>query len=129
MTKKRLLELTVRKYHLEISYEFFIWLFLLKGKQHASLQTIITNLTTMTTICLFFLNASFLFCLASTQSSELINSRKKLITKVTEDLKEGASIKCLNYIVDSVSNQHLITDLSVPMKIFDHKEIRLNQLS
>ena len=89
----------------------------------------IRTLGTMTRACLFFLHVSFLFCLASTQSSELMNSRKRLITKVTEDLKEETSIKCLNYIVDSVSNQHLITDLSVPMKIFDHKEIRFNQLS
>ena len=83
----------------------------------------------MTTTCLFFLHILFLLTLASTQSSELMNSRKRLIAKVIEDLKEETSIKCLNYVVDSVSNQHLITDLSVPIKIFDHKEIRLNQLS
>lgn len=80
-------------------------------------------------ILLFFFLDVFLFCLASSQSPELINSRKRLITKVTEDLKEETSIKCLNYVVDSANNQNLITDLSVPMKIVDHKEMRFNQLS
>lgn len=83
----------------------------------------------MTMIFLFFFHGLFLFCLTSSQSPELINSRKRLIKKVTDDLKEETSIKCLNYVVDSANNQNLITDLSVPMKIVDHKEIRFNQLS
>ena len=80
-------------------------------------------------ILLLFFIGFFLFCLASSQSPELINSRKRLITKVIEDLKEETSIKCLNYVVDSANNQIFITDLSVPMKIVDHKEMRFNQLS
>ena len=86
-------------------------------------------LKTIAMIFLFLFHGLFLFCLASSQFAELINSRKRLITKVTEDLKEETSIKCFHYVVDSANNQNLITDLSVPVKIVDHKEIRFNQLS
>ena len=54
-----------------------------------------------------------------------ITKRKQM----EEDLKEETSIKCFHYVVDSANNQNLITDLSVPVKIVDHKEIRFNQLS